>query len=142
MKIKESINEYFPRPFAGLQIDPDQIELHSIQKRSILLPYHGTLPAALKGDGDAYISVTIRVGLAINACLVIKNGGKSHRYLLEATDREIDNLLSRFFFVKKRGTYHTAMGCGLDRYWLGYLQGAYDNWNKLVCKERSMREPA
>lgn len=142
MRIKDSIDEYFPRPFAGLQIDPDKIELHSVHKRHILLPYHGTLPAALKGDGDAYISVTICVGLEIDASLVIKNGGKERSYLLEATDREIDDLLFRFFFVKKRGAYHTAIGCGLDRYWLGYLHGAYNNWHKLVCKERSMREPA
>lgn len=133
MYIKESPVEGVRRECAGFQLDASKIKLYSADKRSILLPYSGVLPEKLQNNDGAFISVVIRVGLTINVCLVIRNGKKDIRYLLKATNQEINDLLFSLFFVEKDGNrFHTAWECGLTHYWLGHYQSAYTNWRRLV----------
>ena len=109
MYIKESPVISVRKEYAGFQLDTSKIELHTADKRKILLPYSGELPEKLRDNDGAFVSFVIRVGLNINVHLVIKNGKKESRYLLEATAQEINDLLFSFFFVDKGGNkFETA----------------------------------
>lgn len=132
MYIKESPVISVRKEYAGFQLDTNKIELHTADKRKILLPYSGELPEKLHDNNGAFVSFVIRVGLNINVHLVIKNGKKESRYLLEATAQEISDLLFSFFFVNKACKFETAWNCGLNRYWLGHFQSAFVNWKRIV----------
>ena len=135
MYIKESPVISVRKEYAGFQLDTSKIELHTADKRKILLPYSGELPEKLRDNDGAFVSFVICVGLNINVHLVIKNGKKESRYLLEATAQEINDLLFSFFFVDKGGNkFETAWNCGLNRYWLGHFQSAFANWERIVLE--------
>lgn len=135
MYIKESPVEGVKRECAGFQLDTSKVTLRSADKRKILLPYSGVLPEKLQNSDGAFISVVIRVGLTINVCLVIRNGKKDTRYLLEATNQEINDLLFNLLFVEKNSNrFNTAWGCGLTHYWLGHYQSTYTNWRRFVVE--------
>lgn len=103
--------------FAGFELDTSAIELHSSSKKNIRLPYLGKLPDAVRVNDGAYISVNITVHLNIRICMVIKLGNKERRYPVEATAKEIDDLLFAFFFVdKKDNSYPTRLDSGLAHY--------------------------
>ena len=120
---------------AGFSLDTNKIELHSADKKSILLPYLGVLPEKLQNNDGAFVSFVIRVGLNINVHLIIRDGKKDTRFLLEATSQEIHDLLFSFFFVDKGGNkFETAWGCGLGKYWLGHFQSAFANWERIVLE--------
>lgn len=135
MYIKESPVEGVKRECAGFQLDTSKVALHSADKRKILLPYSGVLPEKLQNNDGSFISIVIRVGLAINVCLVIRNGKKDTRYLLEATNQEINDLLFNLLFVEKNSNrFNTAWECGLTHYWLGHYQSAYTSWRRFVVE--------
>ena len=131
MYIKESPVISVKKEYAGFQLDTNKIELHTADKRKILLPYSGELPEKLRDNDGAFVSLVIRVGLNINVHLVVKTGKKESRFLLEATAQEINDLLFNFFFENK---FYTAWNCGLNRYWLGHFQSAFVNWQRIVLE--------
>ena len=87
MYIKESPVISVRKEYAGFQLDTSKIELHTADKRKILLPYSGELPEKLRDNDGAFVSFVIRVGLNINVHLVIKNG-KKEAGELEGTEFE------------------------------------------------------
>ena len=110
MYIKESPVISVRKEYAGFQLDTSKIELHTADKRKILLPYSGELPEKLRDNDGAFVSFVIRVGLNINVHLVVKTGKKESRYLLKATAQEINDLLFNFFFEKKGKTNLRLLG--------------------------------
>jgi len=133
MHIKDSLVKGFKTDLAGFQLDISKIKLHTADKRTILLPYSGELPEKLRDCDSAFISIALHVGLKVNVCLVIRDGGKDTRYLLAASNQEINDLLFGLLFVEKDSNrFNTAWECGLTHYWLGHYQSAYSNWRRLV----------
>lgn len=127
------------REFAGFTLDTSAIELHSTNKRNILLPYLGELPGAVRVNDGAYISVNITLQLNVNILLTVRLGRKERKYLVEATADEKDDLLFRFFFVKRSETgYHTRWDAGLTHYWLGHYQCSYGIWRRFVYEGRDI----
>lgn len=133
MHIAGSRIEGIKREFAGFELDTTAIELHSTNKRKIRLPYLGKLPDTVRVNDGAYITVNITVHLTFGVCLVVMQGDKECRYPIEATTKEMNNLLFNLFYVEKgKNTYHSRWDAGLTHYWLGHYQSAYDTWSRFV----------
>lgn len=71
MHLRERPVEDIKREFSGFKLDANKIEMHSVHKRKILLPYFGPLPAPLLDNDGAYISVGISAGLMVGVGLII-----------------------------------------------------------------------
>lgn len=125
MHIKSTLVE----TFSNFPLDTSKIELHSISKRKIHLPYSGPLPADLSNAIGEAISISIHVGLTVGVLLIAEKDGKKLRYPIEATPQEINDILFPFFFDRDG---HTRWDTGLERYNLGLWQGSYINWRRLV----------
>lgn len=139
MHIKESPVEGIKREFAGFELDASKIDLHSVSKDKIYLPYGGPLPDTLSENEGAVVSVNITVGLVVRACLIVTASKKEHRYPVEATAQEISDLLFPFF-SKDVGNnkFHTRFGNGLSDYWMGSYQSSFTNWKHLVLEEHGL----
>ncbi len=126
MKVLSSLVE----DFGGFALDVNAIDLRSVSEDSIMLPYHGPLPAHLSGTSGAQIYLNIQVSQPIKVILVVSNNEiKKKRFILEATAEEIKSLLDRFFDQKENS--------GLSAYWLGIWQANYTTWRQLiVCPSR------
>lgn len=126
MKVLNSMVE----DFGGFALDADAIDLRSVSKDDIMLPYHGPLPAQLSGASGAQIYLNIQVSQPIKVVLVVSGSNrKKDRFALEATAEEIKSLLDRFFDQKENS--------GLSAYWLGIWQANYITWRQLiVCPSR------
>ena len=117
----------------GFQLNTSEIQTHSADNNKIMLPYSGALPDKLRENGGAFVSITIHVGLTVDAWLMVRHGKTDHRSLLAASTQEINDLLFSFLFVEKDANrFNTAWECGLTHYWLGHYQSAYSNWRRLV----------
>lgn len=117
MHIKDSPVKGYKTDFAGFVLDTSAIELHSAHKREILLPYSGSLPDAIQKNDGAFLSICINVGLTVYVSLIVMDGNKEHRFSVEATAQEKNDLLFSFFFVNKGGNaFHTRWDCGLVHY--------------------------
>ena len=139
MHLKASPVEGFHQEFTGFELDTNKVELHSSDKRSIFLPYFGSLPATLQDNDGAYISINLAVGLRIGISLIVTADGKKLRYPVAATAQEINDILFPFFFEDVGSNkYHTRFGNGLDSYWLGNHQSSYTHWRRLVFEEVGM----
>ena len=133
MHIKNSPVKGYKMDFAGFELDASKIELHSVHKREIHLPYSGPLPDALHDSDGAFISIMLRVGLSISVCLVVTKGKEKLRYPIGAAAQEINDLLFPFFFeTKGTSEYHTRWDNGLVQYCLGDFQSSYTHWRRLV----------
>ncbi len=139
MHIKESSVKGIKKESAGFKLDTSKINLHSVSKDKIQLPYNGPLPDALSKNDSAVISVNITVGLMISACLIVTAGKKEHRYPVEATAQEISDLLFPFFFKDvDNNNFHTRFGNGLSDYWMGSYQSSFTNWKRLILEEHGL----
>lgn len=139
MHIKDSPVKGYKTDFAGFVLDASKIELHSSDKRNILLPYSGELPDKLRDNDGAYISINLAVGLRIGICLVIKEGKKKRHYSVAATAQEVNDILFPFFFEDVgNNKYHTRFGDGLNNYWLGNYQSSYTHWRRFVYEGHGM----
>lgn len=125
--------------FAGFELDASKIELHSTHKQEIRLPYSGPLPDAIQKNDGAFLSICINVGLTVCVSLIVMDGNKEHRFSVESTAKEKNDLLFSFFFVNKGGNaFYTRWDCGLTHYWLGHYQDAYTHWRRFVYEECGM----
>lgn len=139
MRIKNTPAKGYKADFAGFELDTSKIELHSSDKRNILLPYSGELPDKLRDNDGAYISINLAAGLRIGICLVAKDGKKERRYSVAAMAQEINDLLDSFFLVDKGdNTCHTRWDTGLSHFWLGTYQDAYSHWRRFVVEGHGM----
>lgn len=116
--------------FGGFAIDTNKIKMRSISERNIELPYIGKIPDALKPDtAAARIGVCIPIMLTPRAVLILTDhSGKDHRYTLDATGAEFEEILQRFFF---NGNGGTRFDCGLSEYWTGFMQAHFLAWQTL-----------
>ncbi len=121
--------------FAGFELDASKVELHSSHERNIHLPYSGLLPDALQKNDGAFLTIGISVGLTVGVSLVVKIGKKEHRFPIEVTSKEINDLLFPFFFRDMgNNKYHTRFENGLNAYWEGNFQSSYTHWRRLVVE--------
>lgn len=137
MHIMESPVEGVKRDFAGLELDTDKVLLHSANKQKIMPPYLGELPDDLKDGGDAFITVVITNSLYARVALVIKSGRKKHNFPVEATTQKIEPLLFWLLFCQKPSEetrFYTNWGCGLSKHALGFYQGCFSYWQRLIAK--------
>lgn len=118
---------------APFVLDTDKIELYSLDKRSIKLPYSGSLPVEFEGAENPYIFWAVSP-VHVSVMLVGMRDGKKVTANIEATPKEIDDVLRRFFYKagKSRNTYVTRFDNGLEKYWLGYLHAEYTMWHKIM----------
>jgi len=135
MHIKDSPVKGYKTDFAGFELDTGMIELHSVNKREIYLPYSGTLPDALQDNDGAVISIMLTVNLTVNVSLIVTKGKDKIRCLIAATPQEINDILFRLFFMDKgNNSYHTNWNCGLAHFWLGHYQSSYIHWRRFVVE--------
>ncbi len=117
MQIKDSPVKGYKVDFAGFELDASKIELHSVHKREIHLPYSGPLPDALQDNDGAVISIMFTVHLTVGVSLIVTKGKDKIRCLIDATPQEISDILFRLFFqYKENNAYHTNWNCGLTPY--------------------------
>lgn len=116
--------------YGGFQIDPGKIKMHSVNERNIELPYTGDIPDDLKPTiTAARIGVYVAVTRTPAAVLILTDrSGKDHRYTLDATSAELEEIMHRFFFNEKGGT---RFDCGLTRYSVGFAQAHFIAWEAL-----------
>lgn len=115
-------------------LDTDKIELHSTDRRRIMLPYVGHLPAEFEGAENPHILMLVRPG-DVRIVLFADKGGKKLHAGLEATPEEIDGILFRFFFADKgNNVCHTRFDSGLERFWLGHYQAEYMMWRRITLE--------
>ena len=119
----------------GFSLNITSISNTSTSKTKIVLPYNGPLPADLCDTASAAIVITLRAGLTVNILLSVERDGKKHRYPVKATPEEIDRILHPFLFDTDGQTRHDT---GLERYSLGFWQGSYINWRRLVLEEHGI----
>lgn len=119
----------------GFSLNITSISNTSTSKTKIVLPYNGPLPADLRGTTSADIVIMLQVGLTVNILLTVERDGKKHSYPVKATPEEIDRILRPFFFDTNGNTRHDN---GLERYSLGFWQGSYINWRRLVLEEHGI----
>lgn len=127
--------------FAGFELDASKIELHSIHKKEIHLPYSGPLPHALQDNDGAVISIMITVHLRIGVSLIVTKGRDKIHCQIDATAKEVNDLLFAFFYhpnPKKGYEYRTNFNCGLTPYWLGHYKSSYVHWEQFVYKGHGM----
>lgn len=62
--------------------------------------------------------------------------GKKLSASVEATHKEINDVLFRFFYKEGKGhnTYLTRFSNGLEKYWLGHLQAEYNLWHRIMLE--------
>lgn len=115
-------------------LDTDKIELHSTDKQRIMLPYVGHLPVEFEGAENPRISMFVRPG-DVRIVLFANRDGKKLHASIEATPKEINDIMFRFFFKDKgNNACHTRFDNGLDRYWLGYYQAEYMMWRQITLE--------
>lgn len=135
MHIKDSLVKGYKADFAGFELDASKIELRSVHKREIHLPYSGPLPDALQDNDGAVIFVVPTVNLRIGVSLIVTKGKDKTRCRIAATPQEINSILFPFFFQDKgNNSYPTNRDCGLTDYWLGNYQSSYTHWRRLVIE--------
>lgn len=142
MHIKDIPVKGYKTDFAGFELDASKIELHSIHKREIHLPYSGPLPDALQDNDGAVISVMITVHLRIGISMIVTKGRDKIRCQIDATAKEVNDLLFAFFYhhPKKENECRTNFNCGLAHYWIGYYHSCYIHWKQFVYNGHSMME--
>lgn len=126
MKILNSLVE----EVGGFALDATAIDLRSVSKQDIMLPYHGSLPAQMSEASGALIYLNIQVSQPIKVVLVVSgSNSKKSRFPLDVTAEEVKSLLDRFFDQKEKS--------GLSSYWLGIWQANYITWRQLTtCPSR------
>jgi len=135
MHIKDSPVKGYKTDFAGFELDADKIELHSSDKRNILLPYSGSLPDALQDNDGAVISIAISAHLTIGVSLIVTKGKDKLRCRIAATPQEINDILFPFFFQNKgNNIHHTRWDNGLTQYCMGNYQSSYIHWRRFVVE--------
>lgn len=121
------------KDFDGFRLDAAAVDLHSLSKQNIRLPYSGPLPDALQDNDGAALSVMFRAGLAVSVCLEVNAGKGKHRYPVECTAGEVNDLLFSLFTVDAgNNSFPLTRDCGLSPYWRGFHQNAYINWRRVV----------
>lgn len=119
------------------EIDLTAITLHTLSEKAIKLPYTGALPTQWEGAMNPYIWMHVSP-CDVRITLSAKKDGKKIHASIEATPKEINNILTRFFYKKKRGnSSHTKFDTGLSEFWLGYHQAEYILWKGIVLEGRA-----
>lgn len=126
MELKNMINHNY----GGFDLDVDKIGNTSISKDEIKLPYTGKLPAACDSA-----TISFRVTPEnINVILETQaNNHKPIRYIVLASQEEVDSILWRFFFEPHGKRERTRFDSGLSEYWLGRYQAEFVAWRR-ICK--------
>lgn len=119
------------------EIDPAAIILHTLDEKGIKLPYSGQLPVQWEGAVNPYIWMHVSP-CDVRVVLSADKGGKKLSASVEATPKEIDEILFRFFYKNgKDNSYHTKFNTGLSEFWLGYYQAEYDLWEGITLEGRA-----
>lgn len=116
-------------------LDVNKIEMHTLDKRSIKLPYSGPLPVEFEGVENPYVFLVVNP-VHVSVMLGGTRDGKNLSASIEATHKEIDDVLFRFFYKdgKSHNTYSTRFDNGLEKYWLGHLQAEYNLWHRIMLE--------
>lgn len=116
--------------YGGFKLDADKIGNVSTRKNKIKLPYAGRTPAPCD---RATISFRV-TPVNVNVLLEMQAGNcKPARYIVTASQEEVDNILQRFFFETYERYDNTRFDCGLSEYWLGHYQAEFGAWRG-ICK--------
>lgn len=131
MYLKDSYFEHYDH----FEIEPAAITLRTLDKRNINLPYTGPLPVEFDGAENPRISMFVRPG-DVRVVLFANRDGKRISASVEATDKEIDDLLFRFFYKegKDSQTFPTRPDSGLNPYWMGCYQAEYMMWRQITLE--------
>lgn len=122
-------NAHYEGLYRSYPLDATQIGNVSINKQNIRLPYNGELPCEYD---RAEISFIVRPHY-VSVTLHIYCGHEHDAFTVEAEREEINEIMWRFFFCKKRPsgcTYYTRFRNGLSSYWTGHLQADYLMWRE------------
>lgn len=116
-------------------LDADKIEMRTLDKRSIKLPYSGPLPLEFEGAEDTYIFLAVNP-VHVSVMLGGTRDGKKLSASIEATHKEINDVLFRFFYKEGKGhnTYVTRFDNNLEGYWMGHLQAEYNLWHRIMLE--------
>lgn len=118
MYIKNSIVE----DFNNFALDTSAVELRSVDREDIRLPYMGALPQQMSPAIDAYIYFNVQITQEVKVVLVVTlKSGKRIRRPLVVSNTELISLLDKFFCQPRERT-------GLDLYDLGLWQAHYIDW--------------
>lgn len=107
------------------QLDMSQLELRSLLKDKILLPYHGDLPDAISGsEASLYINVqpTQKVKCVLHA---------DRPRIVDWSKGELISLLDRFFAEED--------SVGLNPYWHGVWQANYISWRTIIKRPECLK---
>lgn len=131
MYLKDTIHKHYD----NFEIDPAAIALHTLDKRSIHLPYTGVLPVEFEGAENPYVFLGVNP-VYVSVMLGGTRDGKKLSASIEATHKEIDDVLFRFFYKdgKSHNTYSTRFDNGLEEYWQGHLQAEYNLWHRIMLE--------
>lgn len=115
--------------FGGFELDVNKIGNTSTSKREIRLAYTGELP-------EPYDSATIFFRVTpecVAVVLRVENGKrKPTKYVLEATQEEINTILWPLFWFKAAETEHrTRFDNGLSEYWNGHYLAEFTVWRTI-----------
>lgn len=115
--------------FGGFELDTNKIGNTSTSDREIRLTYTGELPE-LYDAASIFMRVTPEY---VAVVLKVENGKrKPNKYILEASQEEINAILWPFFWFKAAETeYRTRFDNGLSEYWNGYYRAEYMAWRSI-----------
>lgn len=128
MRIVNSLVE----DFGDFELEASAIDLHSANSKDIMLPYIGALPKQMSSVSNAYLHVNVQPIQGAMLALVVNRDGKMFRRPIEATSREIIDLLDKFF---------EQLDTGLGTYWLGFEQANYMGWRQIATDFRRLMKP-
>lgn len=112
--------------YDGFTLDTEKIELHSVHKLNIELPYHGPLPKQFDGTINPRVYFNVQAAQGAKVLLLAdKPNGKEVRARVDASEDEIKSILRRFFH---REGGKTRFDCGLTPYWLGAWAAHFREW--------------
>lgn len=109
--------------FGTYELDEDTVELHSINRRVITLPYKGSLPQWIPSESRAYLQICVQPVQGATLALITRKGGKKISHIVSASKQEIIDLMDSFFEQEKTG---------LDDFYCGYGQANYTEWRKIA----------
>lgn len=110
-------------PFSNIEgeLDARKVELHSVRKDRLVLPYTGELPKGVEGRNPR-ISFTLRALFQRPKAFLMLNdeSGKEEQLALDISDEEILGIFGKLFDKPHK--------IGLSSYWYGVWQISYFDW--------------
>lgn len=129
MKLHDSMFQ----TYGGFTLDADKIEMHSISKNNVELPYCGPMPEQFDGTSNARISFNVQPTQCNVLLKADKPNGKTIKAIVDAENGEIRNILNTFFFDDDKSNTGST---GLKPFWEGIWTAHFIDWKKIVLEHR------